>query len=316
MLTCGSCKSYIKLVFNPPKAKVATPAVPVFRARVQTQATPQNAHSTVTTAAAPQPKQAVPDQPISYKPVTADGVKAFFAGIKRQATAELTQPTTPANIVLKPPPVPQILPCKIHAEVSQQAKEYEQREHTILTHLSKLAQCEITRLAQEAKQHPLIPLYMSGLIQPEGGDHSQRLFERDPIDELCQFQIWLETQGADMANQQEAIEQVQTETKDTQMGSGGPATSSPAATQAQTWSLQPNTLELSLTPSQPASLAHTPAMSNPVTPGKGRSLWPIAKHTSPCCNTCCSAKSASTGTSTRPFDIHATQNISPCCSTC
>ena len=236
-------------------------------------------------------------------------MKAFFAGIKRQATAELTQPTTPANIVLKPPPVPQILPCKIHAEVSQQAKEYEQREHTILTHLSKLAQCEITRLAQEAKQHPLIPLYMSGLIQPEGGDHSQRLFERDPIDELCQFQIWLETQGADMANQQEAIEQVQTETKDTQMGSGGPATSSPAATQAQTWSLQPNTLELSLTPSQPASLAHTPAMSNPVTPAQAAAPGPLPSTPAPVATPVVQPAQA-------PAPVHATQNISPCCSTC
>ena len=192
---------------------------------MQSQASPQ--HS-VTAGGVPilQPKPNPPngtkkkgeDAPITYGPVTPEGAKAFFKGISQKAIQELETNLPPKGVVLPPAPVPQIVPSEV-------TTEYQRRAEAMMSQLYKMDDVELTTKVQEAKQHPLFVAYEIDMVQPEHDDTPVLIdFGGSPIDDLCSFYMWLESQGCDKDQQKQAWEAT----------SNGPATTHAPAVETTT----------------------------------------------------------------------------------
>ena len=161
---------------------------------VRAQATPQHAsgQSQEHANAASNDHQ----RPITYKPVTADGMKAFFSGIKKSestsSTAHLEANLPPPGIVLPPAPVPQILTQEVTA-----ANKVNEKEDAILTRLYKMDRTELEKLVEKTKAHPLFKAYCQDVIQPEHDDCTYLVhFGTTHVEEeLCDFQMWLDYQA-------------------------------------------------------------------------------------------------------------------------
>lgn len=161
------------------------------------QATPQNAT----------PKGV--DGPITYHPVKADAVKAFFGGTVKRANTSPSQPDLmacesqlpPTGVILPPAPVPQILPVEIQNENT----DFNRREDALMTQLYKLDDVELQTRLQRAINHPLFKTYSTDMIQPECDDCPDLLdFGSSPIEDICSFELWLQSQGADITQQKAA----------------------------------------------------------------------------------------------------------------
>lgn len=166
-------------------------------ARVKVQATPQNKPQT-NTAAAPG------DQQITYKPVKAADVKAFFSGIAKAESQEaLDVALPPPGLVLPVPPVPQVLPSEVQNSLEEQHADFTTREEALMEELSDLSEEAFEQRVSAAIHHPLFPKFCHecGYVAV---DDMAKNFAQAPetsTEEVCGFEMWLEEQGASNAQQ-------------------------------------------------------------------------------------------------------------------
>ena len=176
------------------------------------QATPQHQ---ACAGAANVVKRPDSQETILYKPVTADGVKAFFDGIKKASTYNmdhLEANLPPPGVVLQPAPVAQILPTEI--EESQQIdEERNKKEDAILTRLYKMDDVEIVAKVEKSKQHPLFEIYKQEILA-DLAECTTQWGAECPHEDLCHFDMWLEDQAqAYKDRQQPPQEQATDKTK-------------------------------------------------------------------------------------------------------
>lgn len=195
LLTKQTCKVDPKL-----KQELLKTATTPSPALLRTQASPQQTAKQTQQQQEQQPvnvKHSDSTETITYKPVTADGSKAFFDGIKRSptqptlSTAHLEANLPPPGIVLQPAPVPQIVPGEI-----QETTEHNKREQEHLIRLQKMDEVELQALLQQTKEHPLFKAYEQDVIQPEHDDCDTLTYFglECPEEDICHFQMWLESQ--------------------------------------------------------------------------------------------------------------------------
>lgn len=167
-------------------------------AQMKAQATPQNKPQT-NTAAVPD------DQPITYKPVKASDVKAFFSGIAKVESQETLPALPPPGLVLPVPPVPQVLPSEVQKSLEEQQEKYTTREDALLEELFDLSEEEFQQRVSAAVHHPLFPKFCHDCVDRFiAVEVIAEQFGKAPetsTEELCGFEMWLEEQGASNAQQ-------------------------------------------------------------------------------------------------------------------
>ena len=112
---------------------------------------------------------------------------------------------------LPPAPVPQILPAEIQeAHDTEGTTAYNRKEDAMLQRLAKMDDVELTTRVGQAKQHPLFAMFEQDVIQPEHDDCSELIyFGLDPIQDLCEFYMYLDTQGCDQSQQADILKDIQ-----------------------------------------------------------------------------------------------------------
>ena len=162
-----------------------------FKARVESQATPMSK--------APISSTSAKTCNITYSPVTAEG-KKHFCELFQNKFAELESNLPAPGVVLQPVPVPQIVPTEIVAslDTQQQSVEQAQREEAILTRLYKMDHVDLETAVTRAKQNPLLRKFATDMIHPDTNvDVFTSSFGSNPekmIEDLCAFQVWLDSQ--------------------------------------------------------------------------------------------------------------------------
>ena len=170
---------------------------------LRAQASPQHGPTPHSVQPVPQAEHVQQDQTITYKPVTADGVKAFFSGIKRSSSmARLESQLPPAGVVLPPAPVPQILTKEI-----EDTKEVNDREDAILARLYKMDDTEFRSKVERVKAHALFSAWVQDKECQEFGG---------TVEDVCEFQMWLDEQTRALFDSQPLPEQTSASQIDTQ----------------------------------------------------------------------------------------------------
>ena len=111
----------------------------------------------------------------------------------------------PPGVTLPPVPVAQILPSEI-----EQASEFNSKEEALLMQLNKMDDAELANRVIQAKQHPMFAMFEADVIQPEHDDCPHlNYFGEDPIQDLCEFYLYLDTQGCDKSQQASILQNIQ-----------------------------------------------------------------------------------------------------------
>ena len=135
------------------------------------------------------------------------GPKLFLRGLPKAAERNLP----PGGVKLPPAPVPQILPAEIQeAHDTEGTTAYNRKEDAMLQRLAKMDDVELTTRVGQAKQHPLFAMFEQDVIQPEHDDCSELIyFGLDPNQDLCEFYMYLDTQGCDQSQQADILKDIQ-----------------------------------------------------------------------------------------------------------
>ena len=191
--------------------------------RMRNQATPQHAHQPSNdknkAPAAHTPASATADtDKLTWQPVTAESMKSFFKGIPKKqpsqetvdympAAAEGTLPTL--EFALPVPPVPQILPSEIEECHDKQVEEFFEEQDAILRELKNLSTEDLLKRGQAVRDHPFFWHWMNNVVQvqPEDMPYVEvfcTVLNTMP-EEVCEFELWLKTQGFGLQQQAEAL---------------------------------------------------------------------------------------------------------------
>lgn len=177
-------------------------------------ATPQTARNSSSSNSIPHAAPVAPgtkDDHITYKPVTADAVNAFFNGIPKKVKSEpslvKSEPSLvppPPDQVLQTPPLPQILPSEIQASAQENQDDYTKRQDELLQILGEMDDVELKKCAAGCRAHPLFQQYCSALACPECPNPAEVFGSELSVmaEECCDFALWVEALGASDFEQQ------------------------------------------------------------------------------------------------------------------
>ncbi len=169
----------------------ATPSAATMRA----QATPQHVAVGCGNEQPPKDPPAEHHAPPAQEPMAVE-----------TSDSQLKQSLPPPGVTLPPVPVAQILPSEI-----EQASEFNSKEDALLMQLNKMDDAELANRVIQAKQHPMFAMFEIDVIQPEHDDCPHlNYFGEDPIQDLCEFYLYLDTQGCDKSQQASILQNIQT----------------------------------------------------------------------------------------------------------
>ena len=180
-------------------------------------ATPQTARNSSSSSSIPHAAPVAPgtkDDQITYKPVTADAMNAFFNGIPKKVKSEpslvKSEPSLvppPPDQVLQTPPLPQILPSEIQASAQENQDDHAKRQDELMQMLDEMDDVELKKCAAACRAHPLFQQYCSALECP-GYPNPVEVFGSElsvMAEECCDFALWVEALGASEEQQAQAL---------------------------------------------------------------------------------------------------------------
>ena len=195
------------MLSTPPQEPVDEATAPSV-AIIQAQASPQTTGAVKMTQKPTNGSKGNESTTIQYHPVTAEGAKAFFEGIAQSNQKALERNLPPAGVTLPPAPVPQITPQEI--QQAQETDAFNRKENAFLQQLQKMDDVELATRVSQAKQHPMFAMFEQDVIQPEHDDCPELIyFGEDPIQDLCEFYMYLDAQGCDKSQQTSILKDIQ-----------------------------------------------------------------------------------------------------------
>lgn len=247
--------------FATTRHEVKNAAIP---AKMRAPATPQtarNSSSSIPHAAPVAP--GTKDDQITYKPVTADAMNAFFSGISKKVKSEPSLVPPPPDQVLQPPPLPQILPSEIQASAQENEDHYRNLQKEYMETLDGLDDVELKKCAAACRAHPMFQQYCSTLASP-GYPNPEEVFGSHlsvMAEECCDFALWVEALGASEEQHAQALGTYETRPQSTaDIAPAAESTPSVATPKQPTPRVaQPESTPAIVTPTQPAPVVAQPA---------------------------------------------------------